>query len=276
MSSAIYLTFSHPVPVQDWLAFCGEHDIVHSEATVGGNVFYSGGMGGVQICAGEDPISEGKPLHIVDVETFYGGDLESVAQVARWIATRWPCSFENDPELSGWQTRPASEDPEKEPCTDGQKTEEPDGDTADIASTDEEESTTDPEKEILPWTLGMSRQEDALGLWEVCTHGIEPLNKGFELYMRNVPSVFLAGAGSLLNRIGIYLLEQGPVISAGETFQAGRLTMVRFLAGTFGDFDVLEVVALDEYYDSLPCECCGNALSCKCCDDDDPSTIPEA
>lgn len=119
MSSAINLSLRDPVSAADWLAFCEEHGIEYSPHTVGRNVFYSGGFGGVEIHFGEpswddlprlpdDAIdfSAARPPNQasdIRVSTFHMGNTAAVADVARKIARRWRCRSSCDPELKGWR-----------------------------------------------------------------------------------------------------------------------------------------------------------------------------
>jgi hypothetical protein len=81
MSSAATLTFSSEtigVPADSWRGFCAEHDIVHSPHTVGGNVYYAGGIQGIEITYDQ---------HRLRFSTYYGG--KAIADVARLALIAW-------------------------------------------------------------------------------------------------------------------------------------------------------------------------------------------
>ena len=114
MSSAVYLKFKKPVPLKEWLKFCPEYDIQYSPNTVGQNVFYYGGFGGVQITFGEsNPVelpvigdminfSKASPLSEaseITVSSFYGSNLDNIAFIAKKILVKWNGSFTCDDEL---------------------------------------------------------------------------------------------------------------------------------------------------------------------------------
>lgn len=94
MSSAIYLSFEKPIPKEDFEKFCDKNNIIFSPNTIGGNVYYHGGHGGVQIVFGNKEIT---------ISTFHcsvGGKLEPVADIAKEILSEFDGSFECDPEFN--------------------------------------------------------------------------------------------------------------------------------------------------------------------------------
>jgi hypothetical protein len=106
MSSAIYLKFNKSIPLEAWEKFCKAQAIEHSTNTVGGNKFYFRGPFGIEICFGDSDLSQKAPpfrppeeAKKVTVSTFHMGDLEGVAQVAKWILERWFGSYDSDLEL---------------------------------------------------------------------------------------------------------------------------------------------------------------------------------
>jgi len=106
MSSAVYLKFKKAVPLADWEKFCEAQKIEHSPNTVGGNAFYYNGLFGIQIMFGDSDFSQKElPFHPpqaaakITVSTFWMGDLDGVAKVAKWILQRWYGSHDADEEL---------------------------------------------------------------------------------------------------------------------------------------------------------------------------------
>jgi len=92
MSSAIYMKFEEPVEPDKWDAFCAAHKIEYSPYTVGGNIYYFLGNGGVEI--------RFRPGDIVASTFFMGDAVPAVAEIAARIvkelrASSWTC----DPEL---------------------------------------------------------------------------------------------------------------------------------------------------------------------------------
>lgn len=94
MSSAATITFDRGtkgVPLKEWQSFCEEQNIEHSPNTVGGNVYYHGGLGGVE--ASHD-------VHTLRFSTFYGGQaMAAVARLTMVAWTRWGGTLEADPEI---------------------------------------------------------------------------------------------------------------------------------------------------------------------------------
>jgi len=99
MSSDIHLSFEKPIPLVEWNWFCSINGIEYSPQTVGQNVFYYGGHGGVEVEFGESMLASGQcdfskatpfpeATHIV-VKTFFMRDLDSVALVAGKVLKRF-------------------------------------------------------------------------------------------------------------------------------------------------------------------------------------------
>lgn len=118
MSSSVHLSFNQPITRDSWISFCKIYDIKFSPRTVGQNVFYREGLGGVEIWFGpshhkEVPLDQNgnhnwdavKPpklaLKIV-VKSFYQRNLALIAETVKDIQR----------ELGG---RISSCDPEIEP-----------------------------------------------------------------------------------------------------------------------------------------------------------------
>lgn len=106
MSSAVYLKFPKAILLKDWEAFCKTLSIEHSPNTVGGNAFYFRGPFGIEIKFGDSDWKQKElPFHPpeqatkITVSTFWMGDLQGVAQVAKWILDRWFGSYDPDVEL---------------------------------------------------------------------------------------------------------------------------------------------------------------------------------
>lgn len=106
MSSAVYLYFDQAVPVEPWLKFCEEEKIEHSSNTIGGNYFYFGGKGAVELQFGQGSHKQSLPFRPpaeasrIMVSTFWMGPaVPEVAAMARKILSRFPGRFETDPEL---------------------------------------------------------------------------------------------------------------------------------------------------------------------------------
>jgi hypothetical protein len=95
MSSAANITFESDtigVPPDQWSAFCAAHDIVHSPQTVGGNIYYHGGFGGVEAAYHSE--------HWVSFSTYHGGRaMGDVARLAMLAWRRWGGKLSADPEI---------------------------------------------------------------------------------------------------------------------------------------------------------------------------------
>ena len=107
MSSSVSLKWDKPIILEAWSSFCEANGIEYSQCTVGGNVFYSGGHGGVEIWFGESALkdfwqdnSPPPAAKTITVKTFWMGDLGAVARVAKAILGKWPGQSTEDPELS--------------------------------------------------------------------------------------------------------------------------------------------------------------------------------
>ena len=113
MSSAVYIELETQINLKDWKSFCSQNSIEYSPNTVGMNVFY---FGDTEIHFGESS-SEKLPLlpsgeidfqsahpketaNKIVVSTYWMGNLEGVALVAKKILSRWSGSFSNDDELN--------------------------------------------------------------------------------------------------------------------------------------------------------------------------------
>lgn len=101
MSSAITLRFETPIPLAAWQIFCTTHDITYSPHTVGGNYYY---QDDIEIQFGESDLhtenaTPPSSAEIITVSTYYLGNLQGVATMAKTIIAQWPGSFECDSEL---------------------------------------------------------------------------------------------------------------------------------------------------------------------------------
>lgn len=102
MSSAVYIDPKKPIKLEDWLEFCKEHSIEYSPNTIGRNVFYWKGLGGVQIVFGKVEFENNTPpttASKIIVSSFFGQNLLEIAQVFSYIAKRWSISWVADPEV---------------------------------------------------------------------------------------------------------------------------------------------------------------------------------
>lgn len=113
MSSAIYIELNNPINLKDWQSFCMDNAIKYSPNTVGRNVFY---FGDTEIHFGESSYEKlpllpngeidfqaARPKETANkivVSTYWMGNLENVALVAKKILSRWNGSFKNDIELN--------------------------------------------------------------------------------------------------------------------------------------------------------------------------------
>lgn len=124
MSSAVYLFFTPPIPLEDWVVFCNEQDITYSPQTVGRNVFYAGD---VEISFGDQNLaplpqlpdgrldfsaaSPGSLASEITVSTFWMGKaIPDVARIAKLILGRWSGTMQCDPELTRfmyWREAPS-------------------------------------------------------------------------------------------------------------------------------------------------------------------------
>jgi len=94
MSSAATITFEPDtvgIPAEEWQAFCREHRLEHSPQTVGGNVYYQGGLGGVEVHYAE---------HRLIFSTYwFGNAMRDVAKLAKTAWRRWGGNLSADPEI---------------------------------------------------------------------------------------------------------------------------------------------------------------------------------
>lgn len=92
MSSAAYITPAEPVADSLWAGFCAAHRLEHSPRTIGGNVWYWGGLSGVQVvwC----------PRHIVVSTFFMGPRLQDVARIAALVWCRFGGRLEASEEVA--------------------------------------------------------------------------------------------------------------------------------------------------------------------------------
>ncbi len=94
MSSAANISFEPGtigVPADEWQSFCREHHIEHSPQTVGGNVYYQGGLEGVEVHYAE---------HELRFSTYwFGNAMRDVARLAKSAWRRWGGDLSADPEI---------------------------------------------------------------------------------------------------------------------------------------------------------------------------------
>lgn len=101
MSSAIYLSFPEPIPLNEWQAFCYANGIEHSPRTIGGNVYY---FGDVQIVFDASNFGAGEAIpstNAITVSTYFMRNLVGVATMVKLILAHWIGSYESDDELKG-------------------------------------------------------------------------------------------------------------------------------------------------------------------------------
>ncbi len=114
MSSAIFINFTQPINLEDWMEFCKQYSIKYSPNTVGQNVFY---RGNTEIQFGKRILEEhpkkvngeidfGKTIPRLEatrivISTYWMGELEGVAETATLILGKWRGEFECDIELNG-------------------------------------------------------------------------------------------------------------------------------------------------------------------------------
>ena len=90
MSSAVYLKFDKAIDRKSFDLFCSKNEIEFSPNTVGGNVYYYGGIGGVEIVFRESEIT---------VSSFWGRNLLSIAHIAKKLRSEFGGIYDCDPEL---------------------------------------------------------------------------------------------------------------------------------------------------------------------------------
>lgn len=94
MSSAATIIFdkdTRGISAEKWQNFCRENSIEYSPRTVGGKVYYQGGMGGVEIHFA---------THKLIFSTYWGGSMmESVARLVKIAWCRWGGNLSADPEI---------------------------------------------------------------------------------------------------------------------------------------------------------------------------------
>lgn len=106
VSSAVDLKFRKEVPLKEWQEFCKHYGIIYSQNTMGGNYYY---YHDTQIRFGKSVPNdthrwqENKPPEAAEticVSTYFMGNLESVALIAKAIAAKWKVlKSDPDPEL---------------------------------------------------------------------------------------------------------------------------------------------------------------------------------
>ena len=118
LSSAVYIEFDDQEGVLQgkFLEFCSSHDIEYSPQTIGGNVFYYGGHGGVEVTFGEASYEELPALpngcldfsaatppeyaERVRFSTFHmGREIPCMAELARAFWIEFGGAVSCDPEL---------------------------------------------------------------------------------------------------------------------------------------------------------------------------------
>lgn len=90
MSSVVYLEPNHPISRKSFDEFASKNEIEFSPDTIGGNVYYYGGLGGVEISFEERSIT---------VSSFFCENLLSIAFIAKKILDRFNCTYNCSPEL---------------------------------------------------------------------------------------------------------------------------------------------------------------------------------
>lgn len=94
MSSAAHISFepgTNSVTADEWQVFCRKHGLEHSPQTVGGNVYYCGGLGGVEVHYSS---------WMVSFLTYQGGKaMPDVARLTKHAWRRWGGSLLADPEI---------------------------------------------------------------------------------------------------------------------------------------------------------------------------------
>lgn len=116
MSSSVNISYSQPITQSSWMAFCRSHDIEFSPRTVGQNVFYRGGLGGVEIWFGPachkevpqkpdgshdwDAVEPPRLALEIVVKSFYQRNLPLIAETTKDIQKDLGGSISSyDPEL---------------------------------------------------------------------------------------------------------------------------------------------------------------------------------
>ena len=115
MSSSAFITFDKPVLKAQWEEFCQRAKIAYSECTVGGNVFYYGGFGGVEITFGQTdwgthrderrPPAEARQI---TCSSFFGSNLRTIAMVTQMAMAEFGGTWEASPEVKQYMTVPAA------------------------------------------------------------------------------------------------------------------------------------------------------------------------
>lgn len=93
MSSAVYITLEENIDLQEWQNYCVLAGIDYSPNTIGGNVYYY-----------KDVEIHFAPPEIT-VSTYWMGDLDSVARVAKKLIERFKGTYSCDPELESRMTK---------------------------------------------------------------------------------------------------------------------------------------------------------------------------
>lgn len=89
----------------DLAEFFAKHEIVHSPQTVGGNVYYQGGLGGVEVKVWSH---DGHGVTISFSHFFMGSRLHDVARLALAAWAHWGGYIEASPEIRDIIARRAS------------------------------------------------------------------------------------------------------------------------------------------------------------------------
>lgn len=102
MSSAAYITFAEPVPLDRWEQFCREVGAEYVPNMVSGNCFYLG-RASIRFGAAEfAKVTPQRPPALasqITVESFFGSNLREVARVTRLVSSRFGGAVKSDPEL---------------------------------------------------------------------------------------------------------------------------------------------------------------------------------
>lgn len=99
MSSAATVTLDHLVDINDWMAFCKEHEIIHSPQTIGGNTYYWDRFGGVEVTISARSEPEPRGARIRFSHFFMGELIVHVARLALEAWARWGGELSADPEI---------------------------------------------------------------------------------------------------------------------------------------------------------------------------------
>jgi len=105
MSSAIHIKFKEPVKLEDFITFCESNDIVHSPRTIGGNIFYQGGLSGVEVKFGRSASNNelpetAKEISVSTSHVSVGGKPDPAVKLAKDILKRFNGPFEADDEFA--------------------------------------------------------------------------------------------------------------------------------------------------------------------------------